>query len=334
MTPLTWLLVLLLLAAAVFLAALPWLIQPILRALLWPFYDIKYTGRDNVPRDGPALLAVNHVTWLDGFFLAAAIPRRGRALVNATYINWPVFRHLARWVGLIPIPSTGPKAQRAAITLTREALSQGEVVGLFPEAQLSRNGLTGKFLRGLELMLPPNQPVPVIPVYFDNLWGSTFSFAPTTQKRQRWTRRRVGIAFGPPIPPPIDTFTVRQGVIEAGVRAFALRTGLTAPPETLDPSLPELRHPELGLLAGSTADYDKDGVKQTGQKPGTLGQAIPGVALRAVDEAGHPLPADTEGQLQALLPNRPDWINLHPRARLDRDGFLHPSDTSAPPNVS
>ena len=327
MTTWTWWLAGGVAASIALVAALPWLIQPILRALLWPHYALKITGRENVPGTGPVLLAVNHVTWLDGFFLAAAIPRRGRALVNATYINWPVFRHLARWVGLIPIPATGPRAQRAAIDLTRAALKQGHLVALFPEAQLSRNGLTGRFLRGLELMLPKDEAVPVIPVYFDNLWGSTFSFGgPRAGRSSR--RRPVGIAFGPPIPPPITAFSVRQGVIEAGVHAFALRPGPAGPLETLDPTLPRLVHPEFGLLAASTADYDRADVKQTGHKPGTLGQALPGVALRAVDDAGLPLPPDADGRLQALLAGRAGWVELGIRGSLDRDGFVQVAESS------
>ena len=312
-------------------AALPWLVQPILRALLWPHYAIRVRGLEHLPRTGPALLAVNHVTWLDGFFLAAACPRRGRALVNANYINWPGFRHLARHVGLIPVPATGPRAQRAAIEAARAALERGQVVAIFPEAQLSRNGLTGHFLRGLELMLPDRKggTVPVIPVFLDHLWGSAFSFAGGRTFARRpgalLRRRAVGIAFGPPVAPPITADAVRRAVIEAGVRAFELRPGPTPPLETLDPALPRLVHPEFGLLAASTADYDRDGIKQTGQKPGTLGQPVPGVALRAVDDDGKPLPAETAGRLQALLAGKADWVDLGTRGSLDKDGFVRAS---------
>jgi len=314
--------------AVALVAALPWIIQPILRALLWPHYAIRVRGLEHLPATGPALLVLNHVTWLDGFIIAAACPRRGRALVNATYINLPVFRHIARRAGLIPVPNAGPRALRGAIEAARAALAAGQVVAIFPEAQLTRNGLTGHFFRGLELMLPDRERTPVIPVYLDNLWGSIFSFSEgrTILKRPRSFRRRVvGVAFGPPVAPPITAFSTRQAVVAAGVRAFEVRPRALPVLETLDPALPRLVHPEFGLLAASTVDYDCGGFAQTGQVPGTLGRPVPGVALRAVDDAGNPLAADTEGRLQALLAGRPDWIDLGSRGSLDKDGFIRVS---------
>ncbi len=310
--------------ALAFLAALPWLVRPLFRLLLWPRYTIRVRGLEHLPRTGPALLAANHVTWIDGFLLTAACPRRGKALVNASYINWPGFRHLARWVGLIPVPSSGPRAQRAAIDAVRAALDRGEAVAIFPEAQLSRVGLTGPFYRGLEVMLSKREAVPVIPVFLDNLWGSLFSFSGgvTFRKRPQGLRRAVGIAFGAAIPPPIIAFAVRQGVLEAGVRAFELRRGPSRPLETLDPALPRWEHPELGLLAASTADFHGGGVEQKGQKPGSLGLPPPGVALRVVDDSGAPLPPDSQGRVQALLAGRPDFVETGRQGRLDRDGFL------------
>ena len=80
--------------------------------------------------------------------------------------------------------------------------------------------------------------------------------------------------------------------------------------------------PLHGPLAASTPDFDKGGIRQVGHKPGTVGQSVPGVALRVVDDSVMPLPPDTDGRLQALLPGRPDWVETGFRARLDRDGFV------------
>ena len=110
---------------------------------------------------GPALLAANHVSWIDGFLVAAMVPRPGKAVVNASYIDVPVLGWLARRSGLIPVPTIGPKGQRAAIEAVRKAFDRGEAVLIFPEAQLSRNGLLGPFYRGLEVMMKDRQDVPV-----------------------------------------------------------------------------------------------------------------------------------------------------------------------------
>ncbi|HEX8199740.1 MAG TPA: 1-acyl-sn-glycerol-3-phosphate acyltransferase [Isosphaeraceae bacterium] len=309
-----------------FVAALPWLVRPLFRLLLWPRYRLRVLGLEHVPRGGPVLLASNHLTWIDGFLLAAVVPRRGKALVYAPYVDVPVVRWIARRAGLIPVPARGPRAQRAAIEAARQALGRGEAILIFPEAQLARTGLMGPFHRGLEVMIkgPGPEAVPVIPVHLGNLWGSLFSFSGGRflRKRPRGLRRTVVIAFGRPVPPPVTAFAVRQAVLEAGVRAAALGPGGRELPETIDRTLPRWEHPELGLLAVSAADYRRGDVHQTGQKPGTVGQAAPGVALRVVDEAGRPLPPEGEGRLQALLPGRPDWVETGRRGSLDRDGFV------------
>jgi len=132
----------------------------------------------------------------------------------------------------------------------------------------------------------------------------------------------VIVAFGPPVLPPVTAFAVRQAVLEAGVRATALRRGPAPRREVTDLALPHLAHPEFGLLAVSSPDYDRGDVHQEGQKPGTVGQAAPGVALRVVDDAGRTLPPEAEGRLQALLPGQAEWVETGHRAGIDRDGFV------------
>src|SRR5262245_45145117 len=113
---------------AAFVAALPWITRPLFRLLLWPRYGFRVAGLENVPRAGPGMLAVNHVTWIDGFFVVATCPRSGKALVNAAFIDRPILRWIALRAGVIPVPTHGPHGQRAAITATRAALDRGELV--------------------------------------------------------------------------------------------------------------------------------------------------------------------------------------------------------------
>ncbi len=312
-----------LVVVAGFLFSLRWWVQRLVRVLLFPRYRLKIIGREHVPATGPVLIAANHVSWLDGFILAAACPRRGQALVNAAYIDCPVFGRWARWIGLIPVHFSGPKAQRAMFESCRKVLADGGVLGLFPEAQMTRNGLTGPFHRGLELIVANREGIAVVPMFLENLWGSVFSYAGgrVLAKRPRGLRRTVVVVFGPPVSLPITAFAVRQAVLEAGVTA---RERLGLPPrllETLDPSLPHLVHPDLGHLTGSTADHDQDGIRQTGHKPGTIGHPVPGVALRVVNAAGDNLPPETPGRLLARVAGR-GWTDTSYRASLDRDGFV------------
>ncbi|RUL88835.1 1-acyl-sn-glycerol-3-phosphate acyltransferase [Tautonia sociabilis] len=301
-------------------------IQSALRLVLWPCYRIKVLGAEHLPPTGPALVIANHVSWIDGFILAAAVPRRGYALVNATYLGIPILGPLAKRSGMIPVPDRGPKAQRAMLRAAFEVLDRGDVLGLFPEAQISRNGLMGPLYRGIEVIASAREHVPVIPCYLDNLWGSPLSYS-GGRFFFKWPsdwRRTVVVSFGPPVERPLTVFSARQAILLAGVSAFEARPprAKARPLETLDPALPRLHHPSLGLLAASTANFDRGGIRQIGQKPGSVGQAVPGVALRVVGDDGSPLPADTEGRLQARIAGSPSWQDTGLLARIDRDGFV------------
>jgi acyl-[acyl-carrier-protein]-phospholipid O-acyltransferase/long-chain-fatty-acid--[acyl-carrier-protein] ligase len=306
------------------LAFLPQLVRPGFRILFAPRYRFRVTGLEHLPRTGPVLIVSNHVTWIDGFVLAAVIPRRRMALINSSYVDLPLVRRLAIRSGLIPVPSRGPRAHRRAIEAAREALDRGAALMIFPEAQLTRTGLTGPFFRGLEVILEGRDDVPIVPVFLDGLWGSVFSHSGGRffAKWPRGWRRTVDVAFGPPVEPPRTAFRVRQAVIVAGVAAARNRTSRRDPLETIDPDAPQWTHPVLGPLTISTHDFNSPEVRQTGTKPGSVGLPIPGLAIRAVDDRGQPLGPDQSGSLQILTPGDPDWINTGTLGHLDRDGFV------------
>lgn len=309
--------------------ALPWIVQTLFRLILASGYRLRIRGRHHVPKTGPVLFVANHVSWLDGFILAATAPRRGRILINADFLRVPLLRLLGQRAGLIAVPFSGGRTVRRAIQAAQKTLDDGEALGLFPEAQISRTGLLGPFYRGLEVILKGRDQVPVIPVYLDNLWGSFFSFSGGRffQTRLTWKRRTINVVFGAPVAPPITRFSVRQALLATGVRASELRGPNLPPLESIDPALPHLTHPELGPLTGSTADLHLGDVHQIGHKPGSVGLPLPGVALRVIGPNGTTLPPEQEGQLQALLMGRPDWVDTGLQGHLDSDGFVYLGST-------
>jgi acyl-[acyl-carrier-protein]-phospholipid O-acyltransferase/long-chain-fatty-acid--[acyl-carrier-protein] ligase len=191
-------------------------------------YRIHVYGRKNLPEQGGAILAPNHISWLDGLLLLTTSSRQVRMLIDRSLLTTPWRRGLARIMGAIPI-GPAPKAARNAIETAREALQSGEIVCIFPEGGISRSGQLQSFKPGV-LEIRKGTDAPLIPVYLDELWGSIFSFRggrffwkwPTA-----WPRR-VSIWFGRPIDDPKDIYEVRQAVQDLGAEAVAGRKQRTA----------------------------------------------------------------------------------------------------------
>jgi len=201
--------------------------QATIRFMAWllthTFYKVRVFGRENLPEEGPALLAPNHVSWLDGLLLVAVSPRPVRLIVSRSYIeNW-YFRGLARLMGVIPILES-PKALRSAIDTARDALNNGEIVCIFPEGRISPSGQLQTFKPGV-LEILKGSTAEVIPVYLDELWGSIFSFrgGKLFGKSPELSPRRVSIWFGEPLHEPGSAYEIRNAVQALGALAVTRR---------------------------------------------------------------------------------------------------------------
>ena len=92
--------------------------------------------------------------------------------VTGWWINW-----LSTMWGVIPIRNTdGPKALIQSLRVAKEALVEGDLVCIFAEGGITRDGQLQPFQRGL-MRIVDGTDCPVIPVYLDELWGSIFSFS-------------------------------------------------------------------------------------------------------------------------------------------------------------
>ncbi len=136
------------------------------RTLARTYWRLKVAGRENLPLDGPLILAPNHASDLDPFVIAAALPL---ARAETTYwAGWSgrlftdrLHRTLARAAQIFPIdPDRGPAAGIAA-GLT--VLERRQAVAWFPEGQRSPTGELLPFLPGVGL-LAERSGAPVIPV--------------------------------------------------------------------------------------------------------------------------------------------------------------------------
>lgn len=144
------------------------LVLPVVRLI----YKIRFVGREHIPKTGGVLLMPNHVTWADSFFLSAACDRPIRFVMYDGFMTAKGVGWFARLFDTVPISATRAKD---AIRVVSDALTDGHVVCLFGEGELTRTGCLQEIKRGFELMVR-KAGTPVIPVWMDGAWGSIFSF--------------------------------------------------------------------------------------------------------------------------------------------------------------
>jgi len=176
-----------------------------MRFLVWllghSLYRVRHEGFEHVPQKGAALMVCNHVSLTDAVILAGALRRPTRFVMYWKIYNLPVLRFIARAAGCIPIAPRSENAQvyDAAFAKIGQYLQAGELVCIFPEGKLTADGEVAPFRDGLTRILQDN-PVPVVPVALQGLWGSTFSRGP---KRRLWQRlmTRVAVVVGAPVAP-------------------------------------------------------------------------------------------------------------------------------------
>jgi 1-acyl-sn-glycerol-3-phosphate acyltransferase len=168
-------------------------------------YRVKVEGVErHVPDEGPALLVCNHVSYVDALVLGGAIPRPVRFVMYYKIHRLPVLGWLFRTARTIPIAGSkeDPALMDKAFEDVRAALRAGEIVGIFPEGGLTRDGEIATFRGGVERILA-DTPVPVVPMAITGLWESMWSRRDSRLRRMRLPRRlraRIGVVAGPPMP--------------------------------------------------------------------------------------------------------------------------------------
>jgi 1-acyl-sn-glycerol-3-phosphate acyltransferase len=115
----------------------------------------------------------------------------------------PVLGWLFKLAKAIPIArqKEDPQVYEQAFARARQVLAEGDLVCIFPEGAITRDGTLGEFKGGVMKLLETN-PVPVVPMALHNLWGSFFSRiggAAMTKPFRRGLFSRVGLAVGAPI---------------------------------------------------------------------------------------------------------------------------------------
>ena len=168
-------------------------VGPWLRVLFRPWVE----GLENVPDTGPAILASNHLSFSDSFFLPLVVPRPITFLAKSDYftgrgIKGMFTKAFFAGVGQVPVDRSGGRASEAALRTGKRILGEGSLLGIYPEGTRSPNGTLYRGKTGLARMAMESE-VPVIPVAMIN----TFEIQPPGKLRPRLSR--VGVRIGRPL---------------------------------------------------------------------------------------------------------------------------------------
>ncbi|MDY0106880.1 MAG: MFS transporter [Giesbergeria sp.] len=187
----------------------------LLRFVAWVasrfIYRFKVQGDENLPVEGAAVLACNHVSFIDAVLLMAASPRPIYFLMDHRIFRMPLLGGLFRLAKAIPIApqKEDPQAYEAAFERAAQVLREGDLLAIFPEGGITRDGSLQPFKGGivkiLERARADGVEAPVIPMALTNLWGSYFSRIEQGGAMVRPFRRglfnRVGLNVGAPVAP-------------------------------------------------------------------------------------------------------------------------------------
>ena len=178
----------------------------LMRFLVWilihTIYRVRVTGMDNIPDEGPVIVASNHVSFVDPLILGGMIRRPVNFVMYHKIYKIPVLNFIFRTAKAIPIASKkeDPEILDQAYKRMHGVLAEGDVLGIFPEGRITHDGEIQPFKPGIDKIIA-ERPVDVVPVALCNLWGSMFSRRDPLHKRRPYKLwSLIEMRIGKPIP--------------------------------------------------------------------------------------------------------------------------------------
>jgi 1-acyl-sn-glycerol-3-phosphate acyltransferase len=200
-------------ALYIFLLAPEYLLRFVAWILTHGIYRFTVRGQQYIPAEGAAVVACNHVSFIDAILLMSASPRPMRFLMDHQIFRVPVLGWLFRLVKAIPIApyKEDPDAYERAFEQAAQVLREGDLLMIFPEGGITHDGQLQPFKGGIAKIIRQAREsgldVPVVPMALTNLWGSYFSrievrdgrhVAMARPFRRGWLNR-VGLNIGPAV---------------------------------------------------------------------------------------------------------------------------------------
>ena len=196
-------------AAYIFLLVPEYLLRFVAWVMSRFIYRFKVRGDEHIPSTGAAILACNHVSFVDAVLLMAASPRPIYFLMDHRIFRVPVLGWLFRLAKAIPVApqKEDPAIYEAAFERAAQVLREGDLLAIFPEGGITKDGELQPFKGGIMKIIERAQAdriqAPVVPMALTNLWGSYFSRIERGTAMVRPFRRgmfsRVGLNVGAPV---------------------------------------------------------------------------------------------------------------------------------------
>ena len=174
-----------------------WVLKLILTPILRTLFRPRVEGLENLPAEGAAILASNHLSFSDSIFLPLVVPRKITFLAKSDYftsggIKGRLKAAFFKGAGQLPVDRTGGRASQAALETGKRVLREGKLLGIYPEGTRSPDGRLYRGKTGVARMAL-EAGVPVIPVAMIN----TFEIQPPGQVLPKI--QKVGVKIGKPL---------------------------------------------------------------------------------------------------------------------------------------
>ena len=197
-------------AVTIFFLMPQFLLRMLIRILLAFFYRLRIFYGERLPEHGPALIVANRASFVDMLLISACTSRPIRFMMHEHYFRQPLLHKLYKSVGFLEVPCRRPKQLRQLISDTHQLLKNGELICVFPEDDITRNGTMSTFRNGVGNLVPPG--IPVIPMRIGMTWGSIFSCSNAGKFKLQLPgtkRHPASVTVGKPIAPETNAYEMR-----------------------------------------------------------------------------------------------------------------------------
>lgn len=198
-------------------------------------YRVRAIGVENVPKQGPLVLAPNHFSQMDHFFTGVYLRRKIRFMAKSQMFGPPVLTYIYKHGGVFPVRRG--RHDEEAIKTARILIDQGEMLLVYAEGGRSRSGELGEPKPGIG-RIALETGVPIVPVC---IYGS--------ERVRSWKRLRfpkVTVQFGEPVSFAPEEAPSRERQLEVATEVFGHVREMYEELSTRSAARPGRRSPDRG----------------------------------------------------------------------------------------